>query len=155
MNKAQLLERAQELEIQVPERATNAEITNLIKVAEHPILKAELQSLADSTANISDKLKLAESDRDRLVAENTALVEERDANAAALSVALNEIKELKSKDVKDSNVEVAVYENKDGEYPILVNSFHFQGIKYASKDAVKNPELMERLISSGFVKLKK
>tara|TARA_R110002124_G_scaffold285057_3_gene463119 strand:- start:175 stop:528 length:354 start_codon:yes stop_codon:yes gene_type:complete len=42
MKKEDLLARAQELEITVPEKATNEEISNLIMIAEHPLLKAEI-----------------------------------------------------------------------------------------------------------------
>jgi len=56
MNKEQLLARATELEIQVPEGASNAEIEALIKVAEHPIISAELATANSTIELLRDEL---------------------------------------------------------------------------------------------------
>lgn len=47
MNKEQLLARAQELNIEVAEGATNNQISDLIKISEHPQLKASLKEATD------------------------------------------------------------------------------------------------------------
>ena len=55
MNKEELIARAQELDVQVPEGATNKDIETLIKVAEHPILKDALKSLDVSYAEAKEE----------------------------------------------------------------------------------------------------
>ncbi|WP_340074523.1 hypothetical protein [Leptobacterium sp. I13] len=52
MKKDQLLARAQELQIEVPEGATNKEISNLIKIAEHPQLVADLATANAELASL-------------------------------------------------------------------------------------------------------
>ncbi|NKI28252.1 hypothetical protein HCG49_16990 [Arenibacter sp. 6A1] len=60
MNKEQLLKRAQELGIQVPDGATNPQIEDLIKIAEHSLLKAENKELANELATANELIEAQE-----------------------------------------------------------------------------------------------
>ena len=59
MNKKQLISRSEALQIEVPEGATNAEISDLIKIAEHPILTKDLAAKTEELSILKEKLTKA------------------------------------------------------------------------------------------------
>ncbi|CAA0150202.1 conserved hypothetical protein [Tenacibaculum maritimum] len=128
MNKEQLLARAKELQVQVTEGARNTEISNLIKIAEHPILTKDLATAKNE-------------------------LEEQ------LAIANKEITSLKEKLAEATSTPEAVkgdtYENEEGIFEFTVTKFKFKGDKYTSADAVADKNLMESLIESNFIYLKK
>lgn len=145
MNKEQLIARAQELQIEVPDGATNAQISDLIKIAEHPILTKDL---AIAKNEVEGQKELTEK-----------ATQERDAETEKLATANQEISGLKEKLAEaTASPEVEkgeTYKNEAGEFEFTVASFRFKGEKYTSTEAVENEELMEDLIQAKFIHLKK
>ena len=145
MNKEQLIARAQELQIEVPDGATNEQISNLIKIAEHSVL--------------SNELGIAKKELEKQKELTGKAEQERDANAEKLAIANNEIISLKEALEKNSAIpsseKGAIYQNDEGTYELTVKSFRFRQEKYNAVDAVENSELMESLIKANPVFLKK
>lgn len=145
MNKEQLLARAKELQVEVPDGATNPEISSLIKIAEHPILTKDL---ATAKNELEEQKELTEK-----------AIQERDAETEKLATATEEITSLKEKLAEaTATPEVAkgdTYENEEGVFEFTVTNFRFKGNKYTSADAVADKDLMESLIESNFIYLKK
>lgn len=119
MNKEQLLARAQELQIQVPKNATNKEISDLIKIAEHPLISAEL--------------KTAQKDRDNAVAE----LEQANTTLEALNSKLAKVPQAEK---------FVTFQTEAGTFEFTVKKFRFKGEKYTAEEAVENTDLMETLI---------
>ncbi len=145
MNKEQLTAHAQGLQIQVPEGATNTQISDLIKIAEHPNLKQHLKESYDVFDAQKELTEKAE--------------KERDAETEKLGAANELIAELEEKLAQaNATPEVAkakTYKNDSGEFEITVGSFRFKGEKHTAEEAIDNDELMEALISANFIHLKK
>lgn len=145
MNKEQLIARAQELQIKVPDGATNAQISDLIKIAEHPILTKDL---AIAKNEVEGQKELTEK-----------ATQERDAETEKLATANQEISDLKEKlaeatatpEVKKGET----YKNEEGTYEFTVSNFRFKGNKHTSEEAVADKDLMESLIKAKFIHLKK
>ena len=145
MNKEQLTAHAQELQIQVPEGATNTQISDLIKIAEHPNLTKHLKEAYDV---FEEQKKLTE-----------RAIQERDAETGKLVIANQEIFDLKEKlSEATASPEVEkgeIYKNEEGEFELTVSSFRFKGEKYTASAAIVNEDLMESLIKANFNHLKK
>ena len=144
MNKEQLIARAEELEIEVPDGATNAQISDLIKIAEHPIISKGLQITQDELEGQKELTEKATQERD---AETEKL-----GNANELIAALEEKLALAIATPEVAKGEI--YKNENGEFELTVDSFRFKGEKYIASEAVGNSELMEQLIEAkaSFVK---
>jgi|GEM_PF-4595108 len=145
MNKEQLLARAQELNITVPEKATNENISDLIKIAEHPLLLSEISELKKNAIGDAERIK-------GLKGLETIANEK-------LEEALNLIQELES-EIENSNAEktkvFAEYTFGDNQKVGLTRDvFKFRGVKYTAKEAVENEELMLALRANESVHLKK
>lgn len=121
MNKEQLLARAQELQIEVPEGATNPEIINLIKIAEHPLLSAKLKNAEKLNEDAMTQLQTA-----------NETIEVLEAKLAG----------------SPEKVKGATFKSEAGTFEFKVKTFRFKGEKYSAEDAVQNTELMEALIES-------
>jgi len=152
MNKEQLLVRAAELEITVPEGATNPEITALIKVAEHPLIVANLEHTTEALEVATKKKEVLATDlKTAKVATETA--------TNALSTATETIallrKELEEKEAPANDSEGVVYRLDKETYKFGVNEFRFKGEKYKAAEAVEDDELMKSLIKAKFIHLKK
>lgn len=136
MNKDELIQRAQELQIEVPERATNAQITDLIKVAEHPILDKAVKALD---------------------AELKAEKEAHDLTTEALEKANTVIESLTAKvealGAEGASKKGATYQDGKDNYEFKVETFRFKGEKHKAEEAVKNDALMQALIESKFIHL--
>lgn len=145
MNKEQLIARAQELQIEVPDGATNAQISDLIKIAEHPILTKDL---AIAKNEVEGQKELTEK-----------AIQERDAETEKLATANQEISDLKEKlSEATASPEVEkgeIYKNEEGEFELTVSSFRFKGEKHTAEEAIVNKDLMESLIKANFIHLKK
>lgn len=137
MNKDQLLARSKELQIKVPEGATNKEISDLIKIAEHTQLQASLKEATDASE---------------------AITKERNHAKAELEAANATIAELNAKletDTATSEKKKGVtYKTENKTFEFGVKNFRFKGEKYEALEAVKNPTLMEELIEAKFNHLK-
>lgn len=145
MNKEQLKARAQELQIEVPDGATNAQISDLIKIAEHPILTKDL---AIAKNEVEGQKELTEK-----------ATQERDVETEKLATANQEISDLKEKLAEaTASPEVEkgeIYKNEEGEFEFTVSSFRFKGEKHTAEEAIVNEDLMESLIKANFIHLKK
>lgn len=145
MNKEQLIARAQELQIEVPDGATNAQISDLIKIAEHPILTKDL---ATTKEEVKGQKELTEK-----------AIQERDAETEKVGEANEVIAELEEKlaqvTATPEVVKGETYKNADGEFELTVASFRFKGEKYISEEAIVNEDVMESLIQANFIHLKK
>lgn len=131
MNKEQLLARAQELQIEVPEGATNKQIDDLIKIAEHP-------ALAKAVKQLDDDIK-----------EHAGVV---DALNAVISELNEELEAFKQEDKPAAH---ATYKSGKDKYAFAIKQFRFKGEKYDTAEAVKDKDLMEQIIASKFIHLKK
>jgi hypothetical protein len=131
MNKKQLLALAKELQVEVPDGATNKEIDDLIKIAEHPKLAADL-------INESRKLKEKSDECDTIAKE----LQTANEKIAELEVLL----ESYSKTKKETH---GIYQNENGQqFEFSVKSFRYKGDKYNSQKAVEDSGLMEELIAA-------
>ncbi|AOR28926.1 hypothetical protein FORMB_18960 [Formosa sp. Hel1_33_131] len=151
MNKEQLLARSAELEIQVPEGATNTEISNLIKVAEHPIINGQLAKTQEALEVSNTKNNTLTVD---LTAEKTKVQTGKEALKASEGVVELLRAELAEKAETTDDSEGAVYESGNKTYQFGVNAFRFKGDKYEASEAVKDKSLMADLIKSKFNLLK-
>lgn len=138
MNKDELINKAQELQIEVPEKATKDEISDLIKVAEHPILTKAITALDEELK----AEKQAAEDKAEAFDKATAIIEELTAKVETLS------KESASK-------KGATYKDGKDVYEFMVERFRFKGEQYKTVDAVKDDALMQAIIESKFIHLKK
>jgi hypothetical protein len=156
MKKEDLLSKAQELNILVPEKATNEEISDLIKIAEHPSLTEKVKELEAEKVTDADKaaakiLEL-ETEKSGEVALKDAAI--KDLDKANVTIGKLEDKIEAAKADSDSKNHPS-YKYEDGKaVEITVQAFRFKGEKHESADAVTNPELMEELRQSGFIHLK-
>ncbi len=141
MNKDQLLKRAQELDIQVPDGATNPQIEDLIKIAEHSLLKAENAQLAKEN-EVIESLKAANKELSNELSTANELIEAQEAKINALG---------------ETTAEPDGVEYKKGKsiYSLTSKFIRFKGIKYTAEEAVENEELMTALIKSKHPNLKK
>lgn len=170
MNKKELLARAQELNISVPEGATNTEIENLIKIEEHALLESanakleetleatqkanealgqEKEAATNQVADLTQKLSDAEAERDKLQEKLDTSQEDLDASRAEKS----ELK-VESKS-KGGNGDLPTYDHGDDTYQFTVRQFVTSGGKMTAEDAVEDKDLMASLIKSKFFGLKK
>lgn len=145
MNKQQLIARAQELQIEVPDGATNPQISDLIKIAEHPNLTKHLKEANDV---FEEQKKLTEK-----------AIQERDAETEKLVAANKVISDLNEKLAEaTATPEIekgAIYKSNKGEFEFTVASFRFKGEKHIAEEAIVNKDLMESLIKANFIHLKK
>ena len=142
MNKDELTVRALELGITVPEGATNAEITTLIKVAEHPLISEEL-------AKTQEALKAVSATNNTLSVDlATAKTDIQTANETIDS--LNEL----IKDESTAASEGIIYKSGGKTYQFGVATFRFKGVKYEASEAVEDKDLMADLIKAKFNFLK-
>ena len=131
MNKKQLTARAEELKIIIAKGATNDVISDLIKIAEHPILSIKVVELENEILKKNGVINDLES-------------------------SLNEEKE-KSKLTEVNTVEegdAVVYKTDKVSFYFTTPSFRFQGEKYLASEAVEYEDLMKKLIKSGSTILK-
>ncbi len=145
MNKEQLIALAQELQIEVPEGATNAQISDLIKIAEHPILTKDLATAKEEVKGqkeLTDKATLA-------LSEGTTELQKANELIAKLEEKLAEA--TATPEVKKGEI----YKNEEGEFELTVSSFRFKGEKHTAEEAIVNEDLMESLIKANFIHLKK
>ncbi|MDD7912935.1 hypothetical protein [Polaribacter ponticola] len=145
MNKEQLIARAQELQIEVPDGATNAQISDLIKIAEHPILTKDLATAKEEVKGqkeLTDKATLA-------LSEGTTELQKANELIAKLEEKLAEA--TATPEVKKGEI----YKNEEGEFEFTVSSFRFKGEKHTAEEAIVNEDLMESLIQANFIHLKK
>jgi hypothetical protein len=145
MKKEQLIARAQELQIEVPDGATNAQISDLIKIAEHPILTKDLATAKDEVKGqkeLTDKATLA-------LSEGTTELQKANELNAKLEEKLAEA--TATPEVKKGEI----YKNEEGEFELTVASFRFKGEKHTAEEAIVNEDLMESLIKANFIHLKK
>lgn len=131
MKKEELLARAKELQLEVPEGATNPQIEAAIKVAEHPLLAQAVKDLSAENNDLKSELESETKAKDALQAQ-------LDEASKPLNVA-----------------NTATYKNDTGTYAFAVKSFRYKGDKYIAVEAVENTDLMEALIKSNFIHLKK
>lgn len=145
MNKEQLIARAQELQIEVPEGATNAQISDLIKITEHPILTKDLATAKEEVKGqkeLTDKATLA-------LSEGTTELQKANELIAKLEEKLAEA--TATPEVKKGEI----YKNEEGKFELTVSSFRFKGEKHTAEEAIVNEDLMESLIKANFIHLKK
>lgn len=165
MSKEKLIARTKELQIEVPKGATNKEISNLIKIAEHPQLKADLKEANDKlkeqnnlSANITKERDTAKAEFDGQKELTATAVKERDAESEKLKKANETIEELSSKleaaNAAPKQKKGETYKSENGTFEFGVKKFRFKGEKYNASEAVKNEELMEELIEAKFNHLK-
>lgn len=128
MNKKELLDRAQELKISVPEGATNAEIENLIKIEEHGLLSDEVKDLTQKLSAAEKELEAAKANQSKLKVEPKA---------------------------KSGNEELPTYEHDGKTYQFTVKRIVTAGGKITAEEAVEDKDLMAELIKSEFFGLKK
>lgn len=170
MKKEKLLERAQELEIQVPEGATNAQIEDLIKIAEHPMLKeavetasnefakleVEKKEATDQVADLTQKLSDANAAKDTLQNELNAKNEELEtANQKLAKAEAASQMNLKVEKGSKKSSELPTYGSGDETWQFTVNKLITSAGKITAEEAVKDNDLMEQLIKSKFFGLKK
>lgn len=84
------------------------------------------------------------------VAEHPILVTELKASKAKIT----ELSLLLKEKPTTKKTPGPTYENEQGKFVFLVESFRFEGKKYTSKEAVNNKALMDALIKSNFKFLK-
>jgi hypothetical protein len=144
MSKEKLIARSKELQIEVPEGATNKEISNLIMIAEHPLISKGLQTTQDELDGQKELTATA--------------VKERDAESEKLKTANETIQALNSKleaaNALPQKTKGETYKSENGTFEFGVKKFRFKGEKYIASEAVKNEELMEELIEAKFNHLK-
>ena len=145
MNKEELTARAQELKIEVPVGATNQQIGDLIKIAEHPNLKKELKQALDV---VEGHKELAEKAK-----EETSVTLEKLKASEDRALELEQELEALTKAPEPQKGEI--YKNEDGEFEFTVTSFRFKGEKHVASVAIENKALMEELIQAKFIHLKK
>ena len=126
MSNNKLLARSKELQIEVPEGATNKEISDLIKIAEHSQLKASLKEYD----KVKDELQIAKKKIEDLSAQ------------------------LETSQITSQKEKPVVYKSKNQTYEFNIKGFIFKGVKYEASEAVKNPTLMGELIEAKFNHLK-
>lgn len=131
MKKEELIERAQELNISVPDGSTNDQIKDLIKIAEHDLL-------TEQVSDLTNKLSDSESEKD-------ALQKKLDAKP--------ELK-VESK-ATGGDGKLPTYKHDGDTYQFTVNNILAGGKKIKAEEAVVNKDLMSSLIESKFFGLKK
>ena len=151
MNKEHLLARATELGIQVPEGATNVEISTLIKVAEHPLISAELAKTQEDLETSNAKNNTLSVDLTTEKRKVQTLQESFEVSEGVVKLLRAELAE-KAETTDDS--EGVIYKSGNKTYQFGVQTFRFKGDKYEASEAVKNQSLMKDLIKSGFNFLK-
>lgn len=170
MNKKELLERAQELNIAVPEGATNPEITNLIKIEEHGLLLSEnskLEETLEATQKVNEALENEKKEATDQVADLTQKLSDAEAERDEFKVALDakseELEAAKADQTKlkvepkakSGNEELPTYEHDGETYQFTVRRLVVSGGKITAEEAVEDKELMKSLIKSNFFGLKK
>lgn len=164
MDKKQLLARAKELDIQVPSGATNKEISALIAEKEATLVnetetaRTDTQIIADQALEIEalekklfdSNLKIDSKDED--IESLTASLETKNTEVEVL---LTTVEKLQAKLAEASTKTVDNNKPTYKGYAFKVKSFRFQAEKHFAEKAIKNEELMERLIKAKYIGLEK
>lgn len=152
MKKENLIERAEELNISVPEGATNDQIKDLIKIAEYPILKEELEKKSSDLA----ALETEKNEATNKVADLTHKLSESESEKDLLQKKVDANTELKVElKAKGGDSKLPTYNHDGDTYQFTVNKILAEGKKITAEKAVDNKDLMEKLIKSNFFGLKK
>jgi len=140
MNTKELHARAKDLKITVPEGATNKDIENLIKVAEHPLLTEEVKTLGVSLKETAEAKSALE-----------GKIDEANSRISALELQL----ENSSNKEPQNKSNAVTYKNGKDTYVFTVPKFRFKGDEWTAENAIENDALMKQLIKAKFSNLKK
>lgn len=152
MSKEKLIARCKELQIEVPEAATAKEMANLIKITEHDQLTVDLTTAKEGLEVVKNEL-VAQKEL------TTKAVKDRDAESEKLKTATATINsltaELAATKAVSETKKGATYKSDNETFTFAVEKFRFQGAEHTAAAAVKNDQLMQDLIKSKFIHLKK